>query len=183
MSAFICNKSAFPGNLVKIVTLRKVEGRAVLETVFSFCKIKGYYYWKCKFYRLCVRNLASGFLQIDHKLEKWQWRHNLPTWRHRQIFWLCFVFLVKFSYWFKFHISIISGSGVMAIFFYKRLTRNSEIGDTPVWVLPYIWRLGWFRDTKFGTDVSNEMLLNAAKYKGYSFYRFWIINKKPTGEG
>ena len=23
---------------------------------------------------------------------------------------------------------------------------------------------------KFGTDASNEMLLNAAKYQGYSFY-------------
>ena len=41
-------------------------------------------------------------LQIGHKLKKKQWRHNLPIWRHRQFFWRCFVFLVKFSYWFKF---------------------------------------------------------------------------------
>ena len=25
------------------------------------------------------------------------------------------------------------------------------------------------------------MLLNAAKCQGYSFYRFWVINGKPTG--
>ena len=39
-------------------------------------------------FRLCVWNLASGLLQIEHKLEKWQWHHSLPTWRHYQI---CFV--------------------------------------------------------------------------------------------
>ena len=36
-------------------------------------------------------------------------------------------------------------------------------------------------DTKFGMNVSNRMLLNAAKYQGYSFYRFWVIKGKPTG--
>ena len=29
-----------------------------------------------------------------------------------------------FSYWFNIHVNIIAGSGVMTIFFYKRLTRN-----------------------------------------------------------
>ena len=68
----------------------------------------------------------------------------------------------------------------MTIFFYKGLTKNPEIGNTPVWVLPNIWRLGQVRDTKFGTNVSNEMLLNAAKCQGYSFYRFWVIKGKLT---
>ena len=45
----------------------------------------------------------------------------------------------------------------------------------------YIWRLEQVRDTTFGTNVSNKMLLNAAKYQGYSFYRFWVIEGKPTG--
>ena len=56
-----------------------------------------------------------------------------------------------------------------------------EAKNTPVWVFSNIWRLGWVRDTKFGMDVSNEMLLNATKYRGYSFYRFWVITEKPTG--
>ena len=47
--------------------------------------------------------------------------------------------------------------------------------------LPNIWRLGQVRGTKFGKDVSNKMLLNAAKYQGYSFYYFWFIKGKPTG--
>ena len=71
----------------------------------------------------------------------------------------------------------------MTIYFYKGFTRNSEIVNTPVWVLSHIWRLGQVRDTIFGTDVSNKMLLNAAKCQGYSFYRFWVIKEKPAGRG
>ena len=86
-------------------------------------------------------------------------RHDVNV----KFFWRCFVSLVKFSYWSKFHVNIITGSGVMTIFFYKGLTRNPEIGNTTVWVLPNIWGLGQIRDTKFGTDISNEVLLNAGK--------------------
>ena len=50
-------------------------------------------------------------------------------------FWRRFIFLVKFSYLSKFHVNIITVSGVMTIYFYKRLTRNSEIGNTTIWVL------------------------------------------------
>ena len=35
------------------------------------------------------------------------------TWSHHQFFWLCFFSLVKFSYWSKFHVNIITGPGVM----------------------------------------------------------------------
>ena len=105
-------------------------------------------------------------------------RHDVNV----KFFWRCFVSLVKFSCWSKFHVNIITDSGIMTIFFYKGLTRNPEIGNTPVWVLPNIWRLGRVMDTKFGTNVSNRMLLNAAKFQGYSFYRFWVIKGKPTGE-
>ena len=36
----------------------------------------------------------------------------------------------------------------------------------------------WVRDAKYGTNVSNKMLLNAAKV--YSYVRFWVIKGKPT---
>ena len=52
-----------------------------------------------------------------------------------------FLSLVKLSYWFKFYVNIITGSGVMTIFFYKGLTKNPEIGNTFAWVLPNIWRV------------------------------------------
>ena len=96
--------------------------------------------------------------------------------------WGCFVSFLKFSYWSKFHVNIIAGSGVMTISFYKGLSRNPEFGNTPIRVLSNVWRLGWVRNTKFDTNVSNQMLLNAAKCQGYSFYRFWVIKGKPTGD-
>ena len=46
------------------------------------------------------------------------------------IFWHRFVSLVKFSYWSKFRVNIITGSGIMTIFFYEGLTRNPEIRKT-----------------------------------------------------
>ena len=93
-------------------------------------------------------------------------------------FWHHFISLVKFSYWSKFHVSIITGSGVMTIFL---LEIDQKSRNTTIWVLPNIWRLGLVRDTIFGTNVSNEMLLNTAKCQGYSFYRFWVIKGKAIG--
>ena len=58
-----------------------------------------------------------------------------------------------------------------------------EIGNTSVLVLPNIWRLGRVMDTKFGMNVFNRMLLNAAKFQGYSSYRFLVIKRKSTGGG
>ena len=94
--------------------------------------------------------------------------------------WHCFVSLVKFSCWSKFHVNIITGSGVMRISFYKGLTTNQGIGNTSVWILPTIWRLVQVRSTKFGTNVSNKMLLNEAKCQGYIFCSFWVIKGQPT---
>ena len=96
-----------------------------------------------------------------------------------KIFWRVFVSLAKSSYWSKFNVNIITGSRIMTLFFYKGLTRNPEIGNTLIWDLPNIWRLGRVMDTKF--DTNNRILLNAAKFQGYSFNRFWVIKGKPTG--
>ena len=64
--------------------------------------------------------------------------------------------------------------------FIRDLIRNLEFGNTPVWLLPNIWRLGQIGNTKFATNVSNKILLNAAKRKGYSFYRFWVTKGRST---
>ena len=103
------------------------------------------------------------------------WKNNIDVtiFRHDAIviFYDVAVFpLLSFSY----SSNMIFGRGVMTIFVYKVLTRNPKIGNTPVWVLPNISRLGQVRDTKFGTNVSNKMLLNAAKWQGYSFYHFRV---------
>ena len=96
-----------------------------------------------------------------------------------------FVSLVKFSDWSKFHVNVITGSGIigiMTIFFYKSLTRNLGIGNTPAWVLPNICRLWLVRETKSGTNVSSKMLLNAVKCQGYSFTVSELLRENQQGE-
>ena len=97
--------------------------------------------------------------------------------------WNFFVFLFKFSYWSKFHVNIITGSGVMTIYFCKGLTRNLQIGNTPIRVFPNIWRLEQVSNTKFGKIIFNKVLLNPEKFQGYNFYRFWVVKRKPTRRG
>ena len=122
--------------LAKIVPLLRVIVWEVrfFNSVFSFCNIKGYFQWKSKFYRLYTWSTALAWLLIGRKLNK----NNDVTWSHFHLFWRCFVSVVKFSYWFKFHLNIITSFGVMIIFFSMTLTRNREIGNTPVWVLSNI---------------------------------------------
>ena len=52
---------------------------------------------------------------------------QFPRWRLFQFFWCCFVFLLKFSYWSKFHVNIIPNFGVLTILFCKGLTWNRKI--------------------------------------------------------
>ena len=131
MSAFFCTKLPFfvqNGNFTQSNSVRAVL-EIFFSSVFSFCKTKGYYYWKHNFCGLLVRNPTSGLLQIGQKSKKWQWRYNFPTWRQRQYFWRYFVSFVKFNYWSKFHVNIVNGSGIMTISFYKGWPdiRKSEI--------------------------------------------------------
>ena len=61
--------------------------------------------------------------------------------------------------------------------FYMGLTRNPEIGNFPVWVLPNTWRLGRGSSTKFGTYVSYKILRNAAKCQITAFTYSELIRK------
>ena len=95
-----------------------------------------------------------------------------------KFFWCYFASLVKFSYWSKFQVNIITSSRVT---FIRDWPEICKIGNTPIWVLPNIWGLGQVRDIKFGTDVPNKMLLNAGKYQGFNFYCFWVIKRNQQG--
>ena len=59
--------------LAKMVPLLKATvwelWKRFFSSVCSFCKLKSYCWWKCKFYRLCVQNLAFGLFQIGQKLK------------------------------------------------------------------------------------------------------------------
>ena len=81
--------------------------------------------------------MAANWPQIEKNNDVTICRYDVC----RHFFWSCRVFLVRFSYWSKFHVNIMTGYGVMTIFVYKGLTRSPEIGNIHVWVLSNIWRL------------------------------------------
>ena len=69
----------------------------------------------------------------------------------------------------------------MTILFYKELTRNPKIRNTPVWVLSNIWRRGelWIPNLARMSLIEYYWMLQHAR--GYSLYHFWVIKGKPTG--
>ena len=94
-----------------------------------------------------------------------------------------------------FHLSsLVTGPSFMSIsllglelwqFLFVRHWQEIWKSEIPVWTLPNIWRLGKVRNTKFGTKISSKMLINAAKFQGYRFYRFWseLLKENQLWEG
>ena len=76
------------------------------SSVFSFSKIIGCYWLKCRKYRPCVWNPGSRLIQINYQTEKWLWSHELPTGRLRKIFFDVAVFLLS---------SLVTGPSFMSI--------------------------------------------------------------------
>ena len=97
------------------------------------------------------------------------------------LYWYAAIVILLIHCYFTDTLLICRHCWFMTIYFYKGLTRYLEIRNTPIWVLPNIWRLTRVRNTKFGTDVSNKLLLKAAKCQRYSFCRSWVIRVKLTG--
>ena len=95
-------------------------------------------------------------------------------------FWRCFAFLVKFSYWSISFMSISSLALELWQFKSRVTTWNPEIGNIPIWVLLNIWKLERVKDTKFGMNVSNEMLLNV---RVTAFTVFELLKESQWGGG
>ena len=91
-----------------------------------------------------------------------------------------FFSLVRFIYWYKFHVNIITGFWSYDNLFYKGFTRNLEIGTTHVSVFPNIWRLGQVRDTKFGMSPMKYMLQNV---RVTAFTISELLRENQQGEG
>ena len=107
-------------------------------------------------------------LVVNWKMAMTSWFSDVTS--LSKFFWrfFFFVFLVKFSYWSKFHVSIITCSGVITI----SLRDSPEIWKSEIpysEFFPNIWRLGRVRNTKFGTNVFNKMLLNPANARVTAF--------------
>ena len=116
----------------------------------------------------------------------WKKDNGVSIFRHDVIgkfIWRCFISLVKYSYWSKFHVNIITVSGVMKIFFHKWLTRNPETENTLVWVLPNIYRLGMLGTpnlTQMSLIKCYWMLQNA---RITSFTVSELLRENQQGEG
>ena len=109
-------------------------------------------------------------------------RHDFLTWRYRRIFFDVVLFLLSSLVTCPSFMSISSQVQELWQFLFIR-TRNPEIRNIPVWVLPNIWRLGWVKKTKFGANIFNKILVNVVKCQGCSFYHFRVIKGKRTGGG
>ena len=125
ISIFFCKDGTFTqSNSVKAVI-------DTFSSVFTSCKIFQVTFNK----NVCFIDQASGIRLSDcSKLSINRKNYNdLTICRHDVIvsFLKFFVSLTKFSYWSKFHVDIIADAGVMKVFFYKGLTRNPEIGNSP----------------------------------------------------
>ena len=88
-------------------------------------------------------------------------------------FWRDFLSLVNFSYWSKFYVNIIPGSGVMTILFYKGLTRSPSFSQ-------YL-ETGRVRGTKFDTNFSNECYWILQNARVTAFTVSELIRGKPQG--
>ena len=95
--------------------------------------------------------------------------------------WRYFISIVKFNYWSKFHVNIITGSGIMTVFFCKGLTRNPEIENAPVRVLPNIWRWDelWIPNLARMSLTECYWMLQTSRVTAFSVS--WVIKGKPTG--
>ena len=97
----------------------------------------------------------------------------------------CFVFLVKFSYWSKFHVNIITGSGIMTIFFYKGLTRNPEIGNTPSEFCPISgdWCKLWIPNLERMSLIECCWMLQNSRVTAFTVFEKLLRENYYEGDG
>ena len=123
--------------------------------------------------------IASNWPEIRRMAMASQFADMTPL----SFFSCCFVSLVKFSYWSKFRLNI-----TLVLEFWQFTfiwdwpeIQKSEIPPSEFCPISRDWdELGIPNLAKISLIMS-RMLLNVAKYQGYSSYRFWVIKGNPTG--
>ena len=165
MPAFFLPKTAF---FCKNSTLLKAVVWDIFSSFYTFSRMKKFFINE----NVEIIDHTSRIRGKDHSKSAINWKNNNDV----IIYWHDII--VKFFDVAVFLLSnLVTGSSFMSISFLglklwqflciRDLTRNSEIGNTSVWVLSKIRRLGWVRDTKFGMNISNRKLLNAVKWQVY----------------
>ena len=121
---------------------------------------------------------ASGFLQVGHKLEKWQWR--IICWHNVMV--KCFEVLVFLLSGFVIGPSFMSIS-LLVLQVKQFFLRNwPEIWKSEIHPSDFCPIFGEWSELGIPNLTGmfyNEKLLNPAKCQVYS-YRFWVITRKPT---
>ena len=95
--------------------------------------------------------------------------------------WRGFVSLVKFSHWSKFHVNIITGSGIMTIFFYKGLTRNPEIPPSEFCPISGDWGELWIPNLARMSLIEFYWMLQNSRVT--AFTAFELRENQLWGEG
>ena len=100
-----------------------------------------------------------------------------------KFFWGCFVSLIKFSYCSEFHVNIINGSGIVTNLFYKGLTRNPEIGNTPSGFCPISgdWGELWIPNLARMSLIECYGMLQNARIT--AFIVLELLRKNQLGRG
>ena len=121
-----------------------------------------------KFDKSCIRNPVSVLRPASKLVINRKNDNDIIVCQHDiivkffDVFWRCCIFLVEFH----------SGPSVISNHYWFWSYRN--FGNVSSEFCSISRDLGRVRDTRFGTNVSNEMLLNTAKWQGYSFYLLWV---------
>ena len=105
-------------------------------------------------------------------------RHDVNV----KFFWRCFVSLVKFSYWSKFHVNIITGLELWQ-FFYKGLTRNSEIEIPPSEFCPISadWGKLWIPNLAWMSLIERYWMLQNSRVTAFSVLE--LLRENQLGGG
>ena len=109
-----------------------------------------------------------SLLNSSKLLTNWKSDDDISIWQHNFIvkyFWSCRVSLIKFSYWSKFHVNIITGSGIFLLW---PEMEKSEKFLSEFFAIPG----DWVKDIIFDTNVSDESYWICIAKKLY-FLRFF----------
>ena len=104
-------------------------------------------------------------------------RHDVNV----RFFWCCLVSFAKFSYWSKFHVNIITGSGIMTIFFIRDWPeiRKSEIPPSEFFPISRDWDELWIPNLPRMFLIECYLMLQNSRVT--AFFVFELLRENQLG--